>query len=146
VCLFPKNIFPCLFPINNFRKIGHCKTFYSQPSNLIYLLKNILNSWSPVKYFINNNSFTISFYYSNHHCYLTTTTITIFSYTFIISPPPSLLFFFQAIKHFIKKQFTRNLIRKMFYMKQMDPLLTSSTYFFLSSFIYYNIDLQMLIL
>jgi hypothetical protein len=47
----------------------------------------------------------------------------------------------------MKKQFTRNLIRKMFYMKQMDPLLTSPPYFFfLFSFIYYNIDLQMLIL
>jgi len=47
----------------------------------------------------------------------------------------------------MKKQFTRNLISQMFRMKQTDPLLTSSTYFFfLFSFIYYNIDPQMLIL
>ena len=41
--------------------------FYNQPSNLVYLLQDIFNSWNFIKYFTNSNSLAISSNHFNHH-------------------------------------------------------------------------------
>lgn len=51
-----------------YRKIDQCRIFYSQLSKLVYLLENIFNTWSFIKYFTNSNLFIISSnYFNNHH-------------------------------------------------------------------------------
>jgi len=73
-----------------YRKTNQCKIFYSQPLNLVHLLKNIFNLCGFVKYFKNSNPLTISFnYFKHHHDHLTTTSFFTTTMTTSITIPSS---------------------------------------------------------